>query len=84
MLNDSWEYKKNNGNSFGWKYKQWVKECGLENVDICSNMPLKGVSVWNILEPNVEIILLEVREKAEDRYSNSYEINGFMRENFYS
>ncbi len=43
-------------------------------------MPLNAVSVWNI----VEMRLLEAQKKAEERYSNSYEINGFMREHFYS
>ncbi len=55
ILNDCWEYKKNGGNSFGWKYEQWVKDCGLENEVISPNMPLNGVSVWNIPEPIVEI-----------------------------
>ncbi len=31
ILNDCWEYRKNGGNNFGWKYEQWVKDCGLEN-----------------------------------------------------
>ncbi len=84
ILNDCWEYQKNGGNSFGWKYEQWVKDCGLENEVISPNMPLNGVSVWNIPEPIVEIRLLEAREKAEERYSNNYEINVFMREQFYS
>jgi len=87
ILNDFWEYKKNNGNSFEWKYKQWLKERvvrKLENVVICPNMPLKGVSIWNIPEPNVEMRLLGDREKAEGRYTNGYEINGFMRKKFYS
>ncbi len=47
-------------------------------------MPLNGVSVWNIPEPIVEIRLLEAREKVEERYSNSYEINVYMKEQFYS
>ncbi len=83
ILNDCWEYKKNGGNSFGWNYEQWIKDCGLENEVISPNMPLNGVPVWNIPEPIVEMRLLEAREKAEERYSNSYEINVFMREQFY-
>ncbi len=59
---------------------KWVNDCGLENEVICPNMPLNAVSVWNI----VEMRLLEAQKKAEERYSNSYEINGFMREHFYS
>ncbi len=66
ILNDCWEYKKNGGNGFGWKYEQWVKDCGLENEVISPNMPLNGVSVWNIPEPIVEMRLLEAREKAEE------------------
>ncbi len=38
----------------------------------------------NIPESIVEMRLLEAREKAEERYSNSYEINVYMREQFYS
>ncbi len=34
-------------------------------------------------EPIVEMRLLEAREKAEERYSNSYEINVYMREQLY-
>jgi len=44
ILNDCWEYKKKNENRFGWKDKHWVKKFGLENVFICPNMPLTGVS----------------------------------------
>uniref|UniRef100_A0A8C1TCJ5 RNA-directed DNA polymerase from mobile element jockey n=1 Tax=Cyprinus carpio TaxID=7962 RepID=A0A8C1TCJ5_CYPCA len=83
VLKDCWEYKKNGGNSFGWKYEQWVKECDLKDEVICPNIPLHGVSVWNITEPVVEMRLLDAREK-EEGYSNSFEISGFMRETFYS
>ncbi len=34
--------------------EQWVKDCVLENEVISPNMPLNGVSVWNIPEPIVE------------------------------
>lgn len=84
VLKDCWEYKNNGGNRFGWKYEEWIRDCGMENESISLNIPLHGVSVWNFPDPIVEMRLLEAREKAEEGYLSSNEIDVFLRERFYS
>uniref|UniRef100_A0A672Q0W8 Ankyrin-1-like n=1 Tax=Sinocyclocheilus grahami TaxID=75366 RepID=A0A672Q0W8_SINGR len=59
VLRPSWEHKKKECNSFGWRVEKLVRGMRLEEVEYAPIIPLSQVPMWVMPQPKVDLSLLE-------------------------
>lgn len=78
VLSPSWEHEKRKCNSFGWSVGKLVRDMRLEEVGCAPIIPLSPVPLWVMPQPEVDLSLLEKRQKEGSYETEVYNVREYI------
>ena len=78
ILKPCWEKEKKETDSFGWTVKQKAAELKIDHLNITPTVPLPTIQPWIMPDANVELTLLEKKNKDRTFQLSSHNIQDYI------